>query len=174
VRAAKAAGKYGWDAPLTLEIKADAAALAAAFSEAAPAGRHSHDTILDGVYRAKTRKNQTDFPRGRTNRLKEWFRHIPNWQMVYKQGSLLRASISVFLAYAQIIDKGGPVPGTFANNLAMCMAFRAGGQDVHAKYRRGYQIRGQGYINKGLQNFTELRGSTGLRVGWRPSTNANK
>jgi len=182
VRAGQAAGKYGWDAPLTLEIKTQAAAFAAAFSEAAPAGRHSHDMIANAykpAKRIKSGKNAgkitgTEFPRGGTNRLKEWFRHIPNWQLVYKKGSFHHASISVFLAYARIIDEGGHVRDTFLDNSpAMCMAFKAGGKDVCAKYRVGYTIKAQHYIENGLDNYISLRGDTGMKVGWRPPIDAN-
>jgi hypothetical protein len=180
MRITQAGKKYGWDAPLTLQIVADANALAKAFSEAAPVGAHTHD--LPSYPNSKSR---TKFPRGGgelSHRLKNWLGRPGNWQPTYtrnKEHEFRGASISIFLAYAQIIDQGGNIPEVHMWQLGRTgkerksghMAFRSGGVDHFAKYRRGYSIKGQGYVEKGFANFMASgKYSGGLKVGWRPST----
>jgi len=171
VRTTDIGKKVGWDAPLALQLTADVNALADSFADAAPRGDHSHDLMASGVNSSwqRSRRNRASVPRGTTARLSKWLAHRANWQVVYKQDVLQRAAISVFLAYAQIIDKGGTVPAARADNLAMCMAFN-NGSDVFTKYRRGYTIAPREYVSKGFNAFMDNTGKAGLRVGWRPST----
>ena len=181
MRVTQAGKKYGWDAPLTLEIAADANAFANAFGDAAPVGKHEHDRMRGEAYqhRARTAKRQTEYPR-RGGRLRDWLLKSQNWQIKRdpRTGKLTGASISILLAYARIIDRGGTIPpvnmpSRASTKNAKAMAFNAGGQDVVTKYRRGYNIAAQNYSLHGLQNFTDARGAAGLIIGWRPNKNGD-
>jgi hypothetical protein len=173
-----------WDGPLRVKMELNKATLIKCFVDATPVGKHEHDQI-GGSYkqpkRAKSgkaagRAKSTEFPRvgGRLRRLVGGSQG--KWNVFYnKDGSFARASISFFSAYALIVDQGGPVA---ARNMAEAsryqskaggtvMHFNAGGGDKFAKYRRGFTLQPQSFVEKGFNAFCDLTGAQGgVNIGW--------
>ncbi len=183
------------DGPLVFDMTLDPKIAGECLAAYVPTGSHSHDRT-ETPYSPRKRKSETEFPR-QPGRLKRWLLHTPNWFPHIKTTSAPKPTfkmwISIFLAYARILDVGGVVPATRVQSQmrytqrtdywtmrmgpkrgrprGVIMHWGRGGKDVHTHYRRGYSIEGREYTAYGLQDFLQNKGDqSGVVIGWRPST----
>lgn len=172
----------GWDGPLRVKLELNKATLIESFANAAPVGGHTHDQLSSTKYT----DTRVRYPR-QGGRLKSFIGGggIGKWNVFYnRDGSFDRASISIFLPYAAIIERGGQVPAVWpvaglkytkggkAKYRTRLMHFNAGGGDKFSMYRKGYTIKGQGYVERGFNDYCNKSGSAGgMKVGWIDGTN---
>ena len=172
----------GWDGPLRIKLEVNRLTLINSFAQAAPVGKHPHDQI-SGKYTDKRVK----YPRT-GGRLRDFVggKGIGKWNVFYnRDGSLDRASISVFLPYAAIIEHGGTIPPVYpvyglrytkggkARYRARIMHFAGSGGDMYTMGRKGYTIQAQNYVERGFNDYcNKTANAGGLKVGWIDGGNA--
>jgi hypothetical protein len=162
-----------WDGPLKLDFEFEKYALRDAFYRWTPVSKdnHAHDQVNTPF--GPRRGNRGKLPR-QAGRLRDWCTDL-RWYRAIKNG----IQVSVFAAYARIIDQGGYVPpaigetgGSYSyrtgkkykrKGVRPYMHWAAGGTDKWAFSRDGYSIRRSDFVKAAVGHFVT---HGGMRATW--------
>lgn len=178
-----------WSKPLKIDATINKALVAQSIAAVTPVGDHSHDD-REVSYKNKSRagsslrRNYAGGTRGgwprEGGRLQRFLGHIPNWHLARKGRDCY---IVVFLPYVRLINWGGPVKpvvgwasgrtdkrGRKWSRVAGSWRMHwADGEPVFRASRKGFTVKGQHFIEKGVAQFA-AHGGNAINVEWAKGT----